>query len=182
MSRRWLTMLSAPLVVLVITGCAAFEAPPPSPTPSPTLPPSGVAGRVLIGPSCTGGPPGASDVPGASDLPSDQPGPTFDPDATPEPAPSVDPDATDDPDATPVPAGCYVPYVAKLVISDGLDDSTKARLTSGEDGTFRVDLPPGDYVVVPENGDPFPIAQPVDVTVVAGQYVPVEINYDSGSR
>jgi len=51
------------------------------------------------------------------------------------------------------------------------------------DGTFSVDVAPGDYIVTPATGsDSYPIAQPVSVTVVPGQYVTVEINYDTGLR
>ena len=58
-----------------------------------------------------------------------------------------------------------------------------ARVTSGADGRFQVDLPPGEYVVTPATGqDTYPIAQPVSVTVGPGTYAEVEINYDTGIR
>jgi hypothetical protein len=169
------------IAALSASGCAALVEPTPTPTSIPTIP-SGIAGRVLIGPTCLG--PGPTDTADASGPPDESPteGPTFDPDATPEPPASVDPDATDDPDTTPYPSGCSRPYVATLAVIDALDDTTRARVKSAEDGSFRVDVPPGDYTVVPENGDPFPMAQPVDVTVVAGDYATVEINYDTGAR
>ncbi len=108
--------------------------------------------------------------------------PTLDPDATPEPPPSDDPNATEDPETTPYAPGCSRPFAASLVITSGTDGSAISRLATGEDGLFTVDLSPGEYTIVPQNGEPFPIAQPLDVTVVAGQYVEVEINYDSGIR
>jgi hypothetical protein len=181
---RMLALAGLPLVALplalLLSGCAALIGPSPTPTTAPPTPASGIQGRVLIGPTCRLG----SAAPDESATVSEPPGrgPSFDPDVTPEPPPSIDPDATDDPDPTPYPAACTKPYVATLAVTDALDDSTKARVTSGADGSFRVDLPPGDYVVVPGNGDPFPMAQPVDVTVVAGDYAPVEINYDTGIR
>ena len=68
----------------------------------------------------------------------------------------------------------------------GRDDGENVvvtRVTSGGDGHFTVDLPPGDYVLAPETGqDSYPIAQPQSVTVVGGQYAEVEINYDTGIR
>ena len=66
-----------------------------------------------------------------------------------------------------------------------LDDENKVvkRLSLGNDGTFQVDLDPGDYVIAPATGtDSYPIAQPVSVTVPPGQYVTVQINYDTGIR
>lgn len=170
------------LGLLVVAGCGVLASPSPSPTPVPTAP-SGIQGRVIIGPTCGVGP-APSDQPEPSDTPDESTGtgPSFDPDVTPEPAPSMDPGATDEPETTAYASACYQPYRATLVVTDDRDDSTRARIMTGEDGTFSVDLPPGDYTVVPENGDPFPIAQPLDVTVVAGDYVAIEINYDSGIR
>lgn len=170
------------LGLLVAAGCDALAGPSPSPTAVPTAA-SGIQGRVIIGPTCAVEP-APSDQPEPSESPEESvgTGPSFDPDVTPEPAPSMDPGATDEPEPTAFASACYQPYMATLVITDDRDDSARARITTGEDGTFRVDLPPGDYNVVPQNGDPFPIAQPLDVTVVAGDYATIEINYDSGIR
>jgi hypothetical protein len=81
----------------------------------------------------------------------------------------------------PVPDACLTPYAAQMVV---LDDEQKvvARISSGNDGTFQVDVPPGDYVVTPATTDSYPFAQSVPVTVVPGQYATVQINYDTGIR
>jgi len=81
----------------------------------------------------------------------------------------------------PVPEACLTPYAAQMVV---LDDENKvvAHIASGADGTFQVDVAPGDYIVTPSSTDSYPIAQPVSVTVVPGQYVTVQINYDTGIR
>lgn len=79
------------------------------------------------------------------------------------------------------PVPCLTPYSATLVVLDR-ENVAVARVASGADGTFTVDLVPGEYVVAPEGGDPYPIAQPVPVIVAPGQYVEVEINYDTGIR
>ena len=81
----------------------------------------------------------------------------------------------------PVPEACLTPYAAQMVV---LDDENKvvAHISSGSDGTFQVDVAPGDYVVTPATTDSYPIAQPVSVTVVPGQYVTIQINYDTGIR
>jgi hypothetical protein len=76
---------------------------------------------------------------------------------------------------------CVSPYSAELVIVDrGGREITRVR--SGPDGSFQVDLAPGDYTVFPVPGDPFPVATSRDVTVVPGAFAEVEINYDSGIR
>lgn len=85
----------------------------------------------------------------------------------------VDPSATQEP--------CVTPYSAQLAILDG-EGNVVARVTSGADGKFAVDLPPGEYTVAPQNGDPVPSAQSQPVTVTAGEYTEIEINYDTGIR
>jgi hypothetical protein len=76
---------------------------------------------------------------------------------------------------------CVTPYSAVLVITDS-DDREVARTTAAVDGTFSIPLPPGEYVILPQAGNPFPQASPVDVTVVPGQFAEVQINYDTGIR
>lgn len=53
---------------------------------------------------------------------------------------------------------------------------------TGTDGRFRVGLPPGVYRLVPESGDPFPVAQEEVVEVVAGAYTEVTLSFDTGIR
>ena len=83
-------------------------------------------------------------------------------------------------DNNPVP--CLTPYAATLVVLDN-EGVKVATVTSGADGKFQLDLPPGDYIVTPETGtDSYPIAQPQSVTVSAGIYTEIEVNYDTGIR
>lgn len=80
------------------------------------------------------------------------------------------------------PVPCLTPYVATLVVLDG-EGVKVATITSGGDGRFQLDLPPGDYVVTPESGtDTYPIAQPQSVTVATGVYTEIQVNYDTGIR
>lgn len=73
------------------------------------------------------------------------------------------------------------PYQATIQILDwGQKEITTVR--SDADGHFRVGLEPGSYVVVPENGDPFPVASEKVVTVGDGVWSTVTINYDTGIR
>lgn len=76
---------------------------------------------------------------------------------------------------------CLTPYAAELVVLDS-EGKVITRVTSGADGTFQVDVPPGEYVVTPATNDSYPIAQPVSVQVVPGNYAEVQINYDTGIR
>jgi hypothetical protein len=126
------------LLSLLLAACGVPLGTLPEATP---LPPSGIVGTVILGPTCpVGSEPGAYD---------------------------------------PVP--CLTPYAAQLVVLDA-NNSVAARVSSTDEGSFRVDLPPGDYVITPLGGDPFPIAQPLNVRVTVGEYVAVQVNYDSGIR
>lgn len=83
-------------------------------------------------------------------------------------------------DNNPVP--CITPYVATLVVLDS-EGVKVATITSSADGRFQVNLTPGVYVVTPESGtDTYPIAQPQSVTVTAGVFTDIEVNYDTGIR
>ena len=85
----------------------------------------------------------------------------------------------DDPNATGAP--CVTPYSAQLAFlnSEGV---VVARVTSGADGRFQLDLPAGDHTVAPQNGDPVPTAPSQPVSVEPGKYTEIQINYDTGIR
>jgi hypothetical protein len=110
-------------------------------------------------------------------------GPSVPPSAEPTDGPSgitgvvlVGPECRRPTEASP----CLVPYQARLVILD-TDGRIVGEATSGPDGTFRIELPPGDYVVQPSpGGDPYPRAEARSVTVVAGEMSEVEIDYERG--
>ncbi len=74
------------------------------------------------------------------------------------------------------------PYAAALRIKKASGGKVVAETRSAADGSFRVALPPGDYILEPVNGDPLPIAQPQDFTVVPGRFTTVRVDYDSGIR
>jgi len=73
------------------------------------------------------------------------------------------------------------PYETDITVK-AADGSVAARVRSSALGTFSVDLPPGSYTLVPQNGSPIPIAQPVDVIVGPHAFTDVTIAYDSGIR
>jgi hypothetical protein len=74
------------------------------------------------------------------------------------------------------------PYAATISIVRVSDNGVVATIASGSDGTFRVALSPGHYLVRPRQGSPYPIAHDQEVTVVAGHYSRVLVSYDSGIR
>jgi len=73
------------------------------------------------------------------------------------------------------------PYQATIDILDESQHSV-TRVQSGADGKFRVGLEPGLYILVPEQGDPFPSAKESVVEVRAGVWASVTIQYDHGIR
>ena len=74
------------------------------------------------------------------------------------------------------------PFAADIIIRRASDNYVAAEVRSAEDGTFRVELPPGRYLVEPQPGDPLPIAPAQEVTVVEGRFAQIEVDYDSGIR
>ena len=78
---------------------------------------------------------------------------------------------------------CTQPYSATLVTTRR-DGTEVARVTSGEDGRFTIDLPPGEYIIVPQTDpqSPFPRTGSVEATVQPGAFTEVDIEYDTGIR
>jgi hypothetical protein len=74
------------------------------------------------------------------------------------------------------------PISAALVVEDATTREV-ARFTSAADGSFRVALEPGAYTLAqPPGAHVPPTLKPVPVTVRAGQYTPVVLNFDTGIR
>jgi hypothetical protein len=78
---------------------------------------------------------------------------------------------------------CTVPYQGEFVVTRP-DGSEVARFKTDVDGRAVVDLSPGDYIVLAkfEAGQSQPRGGPVEVNVVAGQYVEVALDLDTGMR
>jgi len=74
------------------------------------------------------------------------------------------------------------PYSARLVVRAVPAGKVVAETRSGADGRFRIFLAPGVYVLEPEQGDPLPVATPLEFTVVKGRFAAVTVSYDSGIR
>jgi hypothetical protein len=77
---------------------------------------------------------------------------------------------------------CERPYAATVVVKSAGSEIT--RFTSGDDGRFTVELPPGTYELEPltEGGAMLPRGAPQTVVVQAGQLTNVTITYDTGIR
>jgi hypothetical protein len=78
---------------------------------------------------------------------------------------------------------CDRPYQATLDIED-TSGQLVAETTSDANGSYRVGLRPGTYMIVPLSppGQTLPRASSVQVDVPSGQFVTVDIAYDSGIR
>lgn len=76
------------------------------------------------------------------------------------------------------------PYQATLIVRDASSGNEVASVRSASDGTFRVELEPGEYVVEPQPTNPVvpPYAEPQTVTVKPEQFTKLDILYDSGVR
>ena len=76
------------------------------------------------------------------------------------------------------------PFAANIMVTNATDGQQVLTVRSGQDGTFRVQLAPATYRLVPHSPHPGapPYAEPQTVTVEEGKYVSVVIKYDSGIR
>jgi hypothetical protein len=84
-------------------------------------------------------------------------------------------------EASPCPPRPVETTVRVLAGSGGGAPVTSFR--SGEDGTFRVGLEPGRYLLVPEiRGTGARSARPVPVTVRPGEFATVDVFLDTGIR
>jgi hypothetical protein len=76
------------------------------------------------------------------------------------------------------------PYEARIVVREAGSQRIVATFSSGADGSFRVNLPPGDYILDP--GEPAlisdPRGEPVPVKVEAHRYSYVILRFDTGVR
>jgi hypothetical protein len=75
------------------------------------------------------------------------------------------------------------PYQASLRVV-ARDGSVVATVTTYQDGTFHVVVPPGTYTVDggPPHSGGFPVAHPVEVTVVPHEFAEVTVQFDTGLR
>lgn len=73
------------------------------------------------------------------------------------------------------------PYVGKLVVSDHGGVAIQ-EFTTGQDGTFRVAVPPGGYHITGPTAQSLPSCSSDAFVVVAGAYTPIDVSCDTGIR
>jgi len=73
------------------------------------------------------------------------------------------------------------PYQTTIKVLNSNNDQV-AQFQTDANGNFMVPLAPGTYILHPEAGNPLPQAADQTVTVTAGQYTQVTIQYDTGMR
>ena len=85
--------------------------------------------------------------------------------------------------ATPTPCPSR-PMAANVAVLDSGGSRRVASVETASDGTFRVVLPPGKYLLhaTNVNNAPLPAAEDLPVTVEPSQFVMVKIVFDSGVR
>jgi hypothetical protein len=76
------------------------------------------------------------------------------------------------------------PYQATLVVKDPLGEKTIATIHTDADGRYRLALPEGDYRLVPSSPSPGapPQSQPMPFHLESGQWLQLDVTYDSGIR
>ena len=77
---------------------------------------------------------------------------------------------------------CERPYAASITVRRAHTRALVMRVRSGADGRFTAFLAPGRYLLVPQNGHPFPRAASQTVSVHRASFTLATIHYDSGIR
>lgn len=73
------------------------------------------------------------------------------------------------------------PFATDVVVST-VDGEKVAEVRSGDDGRFRVAVPPGEYLITVEKLEGIQFAKPLSLTVPEGAFVDVTVSVDSGIR
>jgi hypothetical protein len=73
------------------------------------------------------------------------------------------------------------PYQAFLAVLDA-EGKQLLRFQTDAEGRFRVLMPPGQYTLKPEVGQPLPLAAEQPFSVSAGQFSELVVLYDTGLR
>ena len=77
----------------------------------------------------------------------------------------------------------YKPYQATIIIKNNDNFAEIERFTSNINGTFKVYLKPGKYILEPlKSNEPFPVGSPIEVEVKPNQFTEVNISFDTGIR
>lgn len=82
----------------------------------------------------------------------------------------------------PDPACADKAYEATVIVKSADGQKEVTRFTSSASGSFKVDLPPGNYLLVPVSPNVYPRAGSQPVSVSKNLYTHIDISYDSGIR
>lgn len=74
------------------------------------------------------------------------------------------------------------PYQATVIVKTSDAAKEVTRFSSKEDGTFKLRLAPGNYLLVPVSGQVLPRGSEQEVVVEKDKFTQVIISYDSGIR
>ncbi len=76
------------------------------------------------------------------------------------------------------------PFQTTLEVTDPLGEHVVAKIQTDAEGKYRLALAPGDYRMVPATSSPAvpPQAQPMPFHLDAGQWLVLDVVYDSGIR
>jgi hypothetical protein len=82
----------------------------------------------------------------------------------------------------PDPACAPKPYMT--IITAYPQNSSTSVAMGGPDpfGSYTIILPPGEYILVPKGGNPYPHCAPIETTVVAHAFTALDLSCDSGIR
>jgi len=84
---------------------------------------------------------------------------------------------------TPGGASCDGPRAGYEVVVLAKDGTTVvAKTTSGQDGAYTIEVPPGDYTILTEAGLPAVPKKRNDVTVTSGAVATLDLTIDTGIR
>ena len=73
------------------------------------------------------------------------------------------------------------PYQATLTVNNP-NGKKIVQVQTDAEGRFKIPLEPGEYILHPESPNVMPFASEQAVTVQAGKFTEVTVNYDSGIR
>ena len=77
----------------------------------------------------------------------------------------------------------YKSYQAAIVIKTGDGLKEIEQFTSNNDGTFKIYLKPGKYILEPlKSSEPFPIGTSVEAEVKPNQFTEIHLSFDTGIR
>jgi len=77
----------------------------------------------------------------------------------------------------------YKPYQSTIIIKTEDSLAEIERFTSNSDGTFKIYLKPGKYILEPlKSNEPFPFGKPAEVEVKPSQFTKINISLDTGIR